>query len=87
MPLLVLLYSEPYREYTELSPRLTQFKRQSIWTPTTYLVKNAVFWYVTPGGSCKNRDFGGSYPLHRYGDKNRRARNNINRITDDSLII
>jgi hypothetical protein len=27
-------------------------------------VKNAVFWDVTPHGSCKNRRFGGNYRLH-----------------------
>jgi hypothetical protein len=27
-------------------------------------MKNAVFWDVTPCGSCKNRRFGGTYPLH-----------------------
>jgi hypothetical protein len=25
---------------------------------------NVVFWDVTPYGSCKNRRFGGTYPLH-----------------------
>jgi hypothetical protein len=24
------------------------------------LVKNAVFWYITPFGACKNRHFGGT---------------------------
>jgi hypothetical protein len=38
-------------------------------------VKNAIFWDVTPCGSCKNRRFGGTYRLHHQGDKNRRARN------------
>jgi hypothetical protein len=27
-------------------------------------MKNAVFWNVTPCGSCKNRRFGGTYLLH-----------------------
>jgi hypothetical protein len=40
--------------------------------------KNAVTWVVTPCGFCKNRCFGGSYCLlHREGDKNREARNNV----------
>jgi hypothetical protein len=30
--------------------------------------KNAVFWDVTPCGSCKNRRFGGRYRLHHEGD-------------------
>jgi hypothetical protein len=38
-------------------------------------LKNAVFWDVTPCGSCKNRRFGGTYYLHHYGEKNQRARN------------
>jgi hypothetical protein len=40
-------------------------------------MKNAVFWNVTPCGSCKNRRFGGMYRLHHQGDKNWRARNNV----------
>jgi hypothetical protein len=43
-------------------------------------VKNAVFWDVTPCGSCKNQCFGGTYRLHHQGDKNRRARNNVLRL-------
>jgi hypothetical protein len=39
-------------------------------------MENAVFWDVTPCGSCKNRRFGGTYSLHHQGDQNRRARNN-----------
>jgi hypothetical protein len=40
-------------------------------------LKNAVFWDVTPYGSCKNRHFGGTYFLHHQGDKNQPARNNV----------
>jgi hypothetical protein len=40
-------------------------------------MKNAVFWNVTPFGSCKNRCFGGPYLLHHPGEKNRRTRNNV----------
>jgi hypothetical protein len=36
-------------------------------------MKNAVFWDVTPCGSCKNRSFLGTYRLHHSGDKNLRA--------------
>jgi hypothetical protein len=32
-------------------------------------VKNAVFWDVTPCGSCKSRRFQGMYGLHHQGDK------------------
>jgi hypothetical protein len=35
------------------------------------IMKNGVFWVVTPYGSCKNRRIGGTWrPLHQ-GDKNR----------------
>jgi hypothetical protein len=33
-------------------------------------MKNAVFWAVTPRGSCKNRHFGGAYRLYHQGEKN-----------------
>jgi hypothetical protein len=35
------------------------------------ILKNGVFWVVTPCGSCKNRRFGGTWRLHHQGDKNR----------------
>jgi hypothetical protein len=34
-------------------------------------IKNAVFWDITPRGSCKNRSFGRTYHLHYQVDKNR----------------
>jgi hypothetical protein len=37
---------------------------------TTVTMKNALFWDVTPCGSCKNRCFGGRYCLYDQGDKN-----------------
>jgi hypothetical protein len=40
-------------------------------------MKNAVFWYITPFGSCKNRRFGGAYRLHHKGDRDRRDRYNV----------
>jgi hypothetical protein len=36
-------------------------------------MKNAVFWDVTPSGSCKNRRFGGTWRLQHQGDENRRS--------------
>jgi hypothetical protein len=45
---------------------------------TRLVVKNSVFWDVTPCGSCKNRRFGGTYRLHQQCDKNRWTRNNVN---------
>jgi hypothetical protein len=35
------------------------------------ILKNGVFWVVTPCGSCKNRRFGGTWRLLHQGDKNR----------------
>jgi hypothetical protein len=46
---------------------------------TAVTMKNAVFWDVTPCGSCNNRRFGRTQHLHHPGDKNRRARKNVNR--------
>jgi hypothetical protein len=40
-------------------------------------MKNAVFWHVTPCGSCKERRFGGTYQLYDQGDKNGSTRNNV----------
>jgi hypothetical protein len=36
-------------------------------------MKNAVFWDVTPCGSCKNLRFGETYRPHHQSDKNRGA--------------
>jgi hypothetical protein len=44
---------------------------------TAVIMNNAVFWEVTPCGSCKYRCFGGTYLLHHPGDKNRLARDVI----------
>jgi hypothetical protein len=32
-------------------------------------MKNAILWDVTPCGSCKNGDFGGTYHFHHQSDK------------------
>jgi hypothetical protein len=34
------------------------------------VMKNGVFWVVTPCGSCKNRRFGEKYLVLHQGDKN-----------------
>jgi hypothetical protein len=39
--------------------------------------KTAVFWDVTPRGSCRNRCFGGMCDFHHQGDKDKRARNKV----------
>jgi hypothetical protein len=36
-----------------------------------FVIKNGVFWDVTPCGSCKNRRFGGTWRFLHQGDKNR----------------
>jgi hypothetical protein len=38
------------------------------------LMKNAVFWDVTPCDSYKNQRFGGTYRLHHHGEENQLAR-------------
>jgi hypothetical protein len=46
---------------------------------TVVTMKNAIFWEVTPCGSCKNRRFGGTQRLHHKGDNNRWTRHNVSR--------
>jgi hypothetical protein len=41
------------------------------------VLKNAVFWDVTPYDSSKNGCFGGTYHLHHLGEKNERAMNSF----------
>jgi hypothetical protein len=48
---------------------------------TAVAMRNAVFWDVTPCGSCKNRRLGGTQRLHHQGDKNRRTRNNVSSLS------
>jgi hypothetical protein len=38
--------------------------------PHRIYLENAVFWDVTPCGSCKNRRFEGTWRLHHQGEKN-----------------
>jgi hypothetical protein len=45
-----------------------EYVRFEIFTAVT--MKNAVYWDVTPCGSCRDRCFGGTYRLHHQGDKN-----------------
>jgi hypothetical protein len=40
-------------------------------------MKNAVFWDVTPYGSCKNRRFAGTYHFHHHGESNQQTGNNV----------
>jgi hypothetical protein len=42
-------------------------------------LKNAVFWDVTPSGSCKNQSFGGTLRLYHQGDMRQWTRNNVSR--------
>jgi hypothetical protein len=42
---------------------------------SSHIVKNGVFWDVTPCGSCKNWLFRGTWRHHHQGDKNRWTRN------------
>jgi hypothetical protein len=49
----------------------------------TYKLKNTVYWNVTPCGSYKNRRLGGTYHLHHRGEKNQRARKNMDSFHPD----
>jgi hypothetical protein len=40
-------------------------------------MKNAIFWDVTPCGSCKNERFRRTYCIRQKADKNRRAGNKL----------
>jgi hypothetical protein len=48
-----------------------RFVRFYVFTAVT--MKNAVFWDVTPRGSCKTLLFRGTYHVHHQGDKNRKV--------------
>jgi hypothetical protein len=50
-------------------------------------VKIAVFWDVTPCGSCKSRRFGGTYRLHHQGDRNRHARSISSNIPSSPILV
>jgi hypothetical protein len=56
------------RKHSRTNPNDVRFE---VFTAVT--IKNAVFWDVTPRGSCKNGRFGGTYRLHHQGDKGRLA--------------
>jgi hypothetical protein len=47
-------------------------KKKFPWSEafTTVTIKNAVFWDASPKVPYTNRRFGGTYRLHRQGDKN-----------------
>jgi hypothetical protein len=51
------------------------YERFKVFTAVT--MKNAIFWDVTPRGSCKNRRFGETYRLRHQDDKNQLARNSV----------
>jgi hypothetical protein len=49
--------------------------RTEVFTAVTMMT--AVFWAVTPRGSCENRRFGVTYRLYHQGKNSQRARNNV----------
>jgi hypothetical protein len=53
----------------------------SIAVSSAVTMKNAVFWDVTPCGSCKNRGFEGTYRLHHQGGERSNISLISNRIT------
>jgi hypothetical protein len=50
-----------------------QAYRPKYTTHINHLLKNAVFWDVTPCGSCKNPRFGGTHRFHHHGEKNQHS--------------
>jgi hypothetical protein len=42
-------------------------------TKSNFILKNGVFWVVTPCGSCKNRRFGGTWRLLHQGFSSQRT--------------
>jgi hypothetical protein len=53
---------------------------------TAVAMKNAVFWNVTPCGSCKNRRVGGTYRLHCQGGENQQQRRNKSQDSNSYLL-
>jgi hypothetical protein len=49
-------------------------------------LNNAVFRDVMPHGFGKNRHVGLTYRLHNQGEKNQRARNNVNSIVTANVV-
>jgi hypothetical protein len=58
--------------FSEFIEQLRKVGNQEIFMAVT--MKNAIFWDITPCGSCKNRRFGGMYRLNRQADKSQRVR-------------
>jgi hypothetical protein len=50
-------------------------------------MKNAVFWVVTPRGSCKIRHFGGTYRLNHQGFSVRRLLVTANVVSSSPIIV
>jgi hypothetical protein len=55
----------------------TQKNLSKLHSRKTITVKNAVFWDVTPRGSCKNGRLEGMQSINQQSEKSPRARNNI----------
>jgi hypothetical protein len=51
------------------------------------LLKNGVFWDVTPCGFCKKRRFGGTCRLHHQGDNDQRASSCDDQLTVQSTSV
>jgi hypothetical protein len=49
-------------------------------------MKDAIFWDVSPCGSCKNQRFGGTYRLHLQGENNRRTKNMLTVASNCSML-
>jgi hypothetical protein len=71
---LALVRSNVSEEFSASFIRVTRIGEKGKTQTTTkiaFLMKNGVFWVVTPCGACKNRRFGGTWRLLHQGDKNR----------------
>jgi hypothetical protein len=59
-----------YRRWWDLPAQLITLKDVSLVDEnkkqTRIMLKNGVFWVVTPCGSCKNRRFGGTWRFAAY---------------------
>jgi hypothetical protein len=58
-----LLEAEKRHDVAQFLATPSQTTCSEVFTAVT--MKNAVFWVVTPCGSCMNRRFGGSYSPHK----------------------
>jgi hypothetical protein len=64
-------FREPHGANRQQAIAKTHAKRSAYQIVSAFVLKNGVFWDVTPCGYSKNRCFGGAYRLLHQGDKDR----------------